>query len=98
MRYRYKHVFAVFLSCAMLFSLTACGSQRQTKEIEGVFLGIDAAKYQGTIDWQAVAGAGMKFAMIRLGYRTDEGGVIVEDSNARYNLQEGSRAGIPMGG
>lgn len=98
MRYRYKRVFAAFLSCAMLFSLTACGSQRQTKEIEGVFLGIDAAKYQGTIDWQAVAGAGMKFAMIRLGYRTDEGGVIVEDSNARYNLQEGSRAGIPMGG
>ena len=98
MRYRYRRIFAITLCCALLSSLAACGSKRQTKETEGVFLGIDAAKYQGTIDWQAVAGAGMRFAMIRLGYRTDEGGVIVEDSNARYNLQEGSRAGIPMGG
>ena len=62
-----------------------------------VFCGIDVAKYQGTIDWQALAGAGVKFAMVRLGYRTAEDGVIVEDSNARYNLQEGARAGIPMG-
>ena len=97
MNNRFKCAFSLLLSAALLFSLAACGSKRTTKEIESVVLGIDVAKYQGTIDWQALAGAGVKFAMVRLGYRTAEDGVIVEDSNARYNLQEGARAGIPMG-
>ncbi len=97
MNNRFKCAFSLLLSAALLFSLAACGSKRTTKETESVVLGIDVAKYQGTIDWQALAGAGVKFAMVRLGYRTAEDGVIVEDSNARYNLQEGSRAGIPLG-
>ena len=97
MNNRFKRAFSLLLSAALLFSLAACGSKRTTKETESVVLGIDVAKYQGTIDWQALAGAGVKFAMVRLGYRTAEDGVIVEDSNARYNLQEGARAGIPMG-
>lgn len=97
MNNRFKCALSLLLSAALLFSLAACGSKRTTKETESVVLGIDVAKYQGTIDWQALAGAGVKFAMVRLGYRTAEDGVIVEDSNARYNLQEGARAGIPMG-
>lgn len=97
MNNRFKCAFSLLLSAALLFSLAACGSKRTTRETESVVLGIDVAKYQGTIDWQALAGAGVKFAMVRLGYRTAEDGVIVEDSNARYNLQEGARAGIPMG-
>ena len=97
MNNRFKCAFSLLLAAALLFSLAACGSKRTTKETESVVLGIDVAKYQGTIDWQALAGAGVKFAMVRLGYRTAEDGVIVEDSNARYNLQEGARAGIPMG-
>lgn len=97
MNNRFKCAFSLLLAAALLFSLAACGSKRTTRETESVVLGIDVAKYQGTIDWQALAGAGVKFAMVRLGYRTAEDGVIVEDSNARYNLQEGARAGIPMG-
>ena len=97
MKNRFQCAFSLLLAAALLFSLAACGSKRTTKETESVVLGIDVAKYQGTIDWQALAGAGVKFAMVRLGYRTAEDGVIVEDSNARYNLQEGARAGIPMG-
>ena len=97
MRNRYKQFLAAALAFFLLLGLTACGTKRTTKELEGAFLGIDVAKFQGTIDWEAVAGAGVKFAMVRLGYRTAEDGVIVEDSNARYNLQEGSRAGIPLG-
>ena len=97
MNNRVRRALSLLLSAALLFSLAACGSKRTTKETESVVLGIDVAKYQGTIDWQALAGAGVKFAMVRLGYRTAEDGVIVEDSNARYNLQEGARAGIPMG-
>ena len=97
MQNRYRPILSLILAAALALGMTACGSKRTTKEIEGVYLGIDVAKYQGTIDWQAIAGAGVKFAMVRLGYRTADDGVIVEDSNARYNLQEGSRAGIPMG-
>lgn len=29
--------------------------------------GIDVARYQGDIDWQKVAGAGVQFALIRAG-------------------------------
>ena len=97
MQNRYRPILSLLLAAALVLSLAACGSKRTTKEIDGAFLGVDVAKYQGTIDWQTLAGAGVKFAMVRLGYRTAEDGVIVEDSNARYNLQEGARAGIPMG-
>jgi len=67
------------------------------KETDAVTYGIDVAKYQGTIDWEAVAASGVDFAMIRVGYRTQVDGEIIEDSNARYNLQEASRQEIPMG-
>ncbi|MFI3212353.1 MAG: GH25 family lysozyme [Eubacteriales bacterium] len=66
-------------------------------EITGTSIGIDVAKWQGSIDWQAVASSGIEFAMIRVGYRTIETGVITEDPTAQYNLQEASNAGIPIG-
>ena len=84
MRKNWIRLFGALLAGAMRLGLTACGSKRKTKEVEGVFMGVDVAKYQGTIDWQALAGAGTKFAMVRLGYRTAGEGTIVEDSNARY--------------
>ena len=31
--------------------------------------GIDVSKFQGTIDWNAVAADGITFAIIRCGYR-----------------------------
>ncbi|MCR5790603.1 MAG: hypothetical protein K6G83_12010 [Lachnospiraceae bacterium] len=59
--------------------------------------GIDVAGYQGIINWQEVAAAGVDFAMIRVGYRTMGNGVITEDVNARYNLQEAAKYGIKTG-
>ena len=82
MRKNWIRLFSGVLAGAMLLGLTACGSKRKTKEVEGVFMGVDVAKYQGTIDWQGLAGAGTKFAMVRLGYRTAGEGTIVEDTNA----------------
>ena len=89
----------VFLLVAVLLVgiLSGCGSSRLTKETDTVTYGIDVAKYQGTIDWQQVAGAGVDFAMVRLGYRTMTDGILSADSNARYNLQEASKAGIRLG-
>ncbi len=60
-------------------------------------IGIDVSKYQGNIDWVKVADTGIDFAMIRVGYRTMEKGEIIEDSSARYNLQEATANGIKVG-
>lgn len=59
--------------------------------------GIDVSKYQGNINWKEVAESGLEFAMVRVGYRTMENGAIVEDSLARYNLQEATANGIKVG-
>ena len=71
--------------------------KRVTQETETVTLGIDVARYQGTIDWQEVSRADVDFAMVRIGYRGMKDGQITEDPNGRYNLQEAAKAGIPLG-
>ena len=81
------------LSCL----LGACTSKRVTKELEQITMGVDVAKYQGTIDWQTLAGSGIDFAMIRIGYRGMSDGVINADSNALYNLQQASKTDIALG-
>ena len=78
---------------ARIFSVFSTSS----KEVKRVTHGIDVARYQGTIDWEQAAEAGVEFAMVRLGYRTQVDGEIVEDSNARYNLQEAARNDILLG-
>lgn len=88
---------AALLLAAMVCVFSSCGSSRVTKEIDQVTMGADVAKYQGTIDWQQLSENGVEFAMIRVGYRTLRDGVIEEDSNGRYNLQEACKAGIPVG-
>ncbi len=77
--------------------LSGCSPKRQTKETEDVTYGIDVARYQGTIDWQTLGQGNVDFAMVRIGYRSMSDGVIKEDSNGRYNLQEAGKAGIPLG-
>ncbi|MBR3807901.1 MAG: glycoside hydrolase family 25, partial [Lachnospiraceae bacterium] len=44
-----------------------------------------------------VAADGVEFAMIRAGYRTMESGQIVEDTSAKYNMQEATVHGIKVG-
>lgn len=59
--------------------------------------GIDVSRWQGKIDWSSVAASGIDFAMIRVGYRTDDKGTIVEDPYAAYNLQRAQAAGVQIG-
>lgn len=68
-----------------------------TAETDAITMGIDVSKFQGTIDWKMVADAGIDFAMIRVGYRTQSSGEIMEDTNARYNMQEATANGLKIG-
>lgn len=94
-----QRITVIVSAAVLLILLPGCENKvsRVTKETEELTFGIDVAKYQGTIDWKEAAQSGIDFAMIRLGYRVMADGSIKEDSNARYNLQEASRAGIPVG-
>lgn len=60
-------------------------------------IGIDVSSYQGEIDWEKVADAGIEFAMIRLGGRGYSEGALYEDKFFRQNLQGASEAGIKVG-
>lgn len=91
-------VAVVLLGCLLLSGCDAEPEpERVAKELEQMSVGIDVAKYQGTIDWQEVRNAGIEFAMVRLGYRSTTDGSITEDSNARYNMQEAQKYGVKLG-
>lgn len=66
-------------------------------ETEKITIGIDVARYQGTIDWAQVAASGIEFVMVRVGYRTDSTREICADTNARFNMQEAQKNGIKVG-
>ena len=92
---RYR-LWTFFLVLVLL--LTGCGKKNSgIKETDETTMGIDVARYQGTIDWEQVAGDGIDFAMIRVGYRANADGTITEDSNARYNLQQAQKYGVKIG-
>lgn len=59
--------------------------------------GVDVSEHQGQIDWSAVAGDGIEFAIIRLGYRGSDNGAIVQDAYAEYNLKAAREAGLDVG-
>lgn len=62
----------------------------------GIF-GIDVSKYQKDIDWDKVSQDGVKFAIIRCGYRGSKSGVLVEDPYFKRNIQGAKAAGIDVG-
>ena len=93
---RSSKLLALLLLAALFVTLfPGCGPKR-AKETDEVTVGIDVARYQGTIDWSEAA-KDVDFVMVRLGYRTQEDGKIVEDTNARYNLQEAGANGVKLG-
>lgn len=61
-------------------------------------LGIDVSHHQGDIDWTAVKAAGIDFAMVRLGYRSQAPeGILKTDRCVRQNLQGAREAGLLVG-
>ncbi len=59
--------------------------------------GIDVSKWQGNIDWTAVKNSGVKFAIIRCGYRGSTDGMIHEDPYFRANIAGATANGIKVG-
>lgn len=66
------------------------------QSVEALAHGIDVSIWQGRIDWQSVKNAGVDFAIIRIGYR-GENGIIYRDDNADYNIQQAQNAGVLVG-
>ena len=59
--------------------------------------GIDVSRYQGNIDWGAVAASGINFAIIRVGYRGSSSGALVQDPYFKKNISGATKAGIKVG-
>ena len=60
--------------------------------------GVDVSAFQGNIDWQAVADSGIRFAMLRLGYRGyGQKGTLVKDECIDANLKGAQEAGLSIG-
>ena len=61
-------------------------------------LGIDVSVYQGEIDWQKLADAGIDFAIIRVGYRGyGSEGKMMPDKYFTQNIEGALAAGLDVG-
>ena len=60
-------------------------------------VGIDVSEFQLDIDWEKVKAAGIKVAMIRVGYRGYGTGEIHEDKLADTNMAGATGAGLDVG-
>lgn len=69
-----------------------------TKIAEAVYKGIDVARYQLEIDWNAVKSSGVDFAIIRAGYRGyGAEGSLNTDDNFYINIEGAIKAGLDVG-
>lgn len=60
-------------------------------------IGIDVSKWQGKIDWKAVAASGVEFAILRLGVQEGFGGNCLVDETFIDNFQGARAAGLKVG-
>lgn len=60
--------------------------------------GIDVSQFQGDINWAQVANSGIKYAMIRIGYRGyGKSGGIAEDTKYKDNFKNAKANGLKVG-
>ncbi len=59
--------------------------------------GIDVSRFQGKIDWEKVAAAGIDFAFIRVGLRGTTEGKILVDDYFETNIKGATENGIDVG-
>lgn len=59
--------------------------------------GIDVSTYQKDIDWKKVRKKGIRFAMVRVGYRANDNGKIYKDKRFEQNVKGALKAGLDVG-
>ncbi len=79
------------------FSVDGKGRVTYEKDGRRARTGVDVSTYQKEIDWQAVAGDGIDFAMLRLGYRGYTEGGLFMDQTFEANLHGALDAGLDVG-
>lgn len=72
-------------------------STEPTIPASGKMSGIDVSSHQGQIDWEKVAGSGVEFAIVRLGYRSYGDGALHIDQRAKENLEGARAVGLKVG-
>ena len=60
-------------------------------------LGIDVSRWNEEINWNKVKDNGIKYAIIRAGYRGSVSGALVEDFYFKKNVEGATAAGLPVG-
>ncbi len=60
-------------------------------------IGVDVSRFQGEIDWEQVAGAGIDFAMVRAGFRGTTEGKLLQDDYFIDNVEGATANGIDVG-
>lgn len=65
--------------------------------LAGTYKGIDVSKYQGEINWEKVKDAGIKYAIIRVGYRGYTQGTFQEDPKFVENITGALENDIAVG-
>ena len=61
------------------------------------YKGIDVSRFQGKIDWDAVAEDGVDFAFIRVGNRGYGSGAVLQDETFERNIKGANAAGVKAG-
>lgn len=59
--------------------------------------GIDVSKWNYVIDWEKVADTKVEYAIVRLGYRGAQSGLLVEDPYFEKNMEGTMKVNIPVG-
>ena len=65
--------------------------------MKAIAKGIDVSKWQGTINWTQVKGAGISFVMMRLGRGKLKGGPCDYDIKFKDNIAGALAAGLGVG-
>lgn len=98
-----KALILLFCFFLLVLSLNVFALEENIKDLidkyqsEKAVIGIDVSYYQGNINWKSVSNSGIKFAIIRCGYRGYSKGTIVKDEKFDKNIKSAIENGINVG-
>lgn len=78
-------------------SYTTVSDGRITNLSTGKVQGIDVSYFQYSINWSKVKASGVKFVIVRCGYRGSTNGKLYTDSTFMNNIKKAKAAGIDVG-